>query len=254
MAPILVAMGRRERNEVAALMRRLRPIATKHALVRLGPLGDGGYLVPNDLAGIEACFSPGVGLIFGFESDCAALGMAIFMADGSVERPAALRDDFHFDQTNLGSGADGTITLDRWVADSLPKSKSDLLLQMDIEGAEFDALLNTTDATLDRFRIIAVELHEFQRLLDPVFRERMAATLDKVLRNHVCVHVHPNNCCGSAQVAGVVVPCIAEFTFLRRDRLSRRWRKRFVRSFPNALDADNVPSNDYLPVPDVLIG
>lgn len=248
-------MGRPARNDVAALLRQLRPVATEHALIRLGPPGDGGYLVPDDLDGIEACFSPGVGPTSGFESDCAAAGMKVFMADGSVDGPATVSDVFHFVKRHLGSGSGGeTMTLDRWVAESLPGSKSDLLLQMDIEGAEFDALLHTTDRVLGRFRIIVIEFHEMHRFAERDFLDRAAATFDKLRRNHICVHIHPNNCCGNAEVDGVRLPYIAEFTFLRRDRVSRRWRRRFVRSFPHPLDEDNVPANSYLPLPDVLIG
>lgn len=253
--PILITMSELARKEVVALLRRLRPAVTEHALVRFGPVGDGGYLVPDDIEGIAACFSPGVGLVYGFESDCAAAGMQVFMADGSVDGPGAGCDAFHFVKRNVGSGADGdTTTLDRWLAESLPESKSDLLLQMDIEGAEFDALLHTSDGVLARFRIIVVEFHEFHRLAHRDFFDRASATFDKLLRNHICVHIHPNNCCGNAEVAGVQVPDIAEFTFLRRDRVSRRWRRRFVRTFPNPLDADNVPTNSSLLLADVLIG
>ena len=231
------------------MLKALRPVATKHGLIRLGPRGDGGYLIPNDLAELEACFSPGVGHTSGFERDCAAAGMQVFMADGSVTGPADSSDAFHFLRKNLGSITDGdTITLDDWVAESLPGSNSDLLLQMDIEGAEFEALLHTTDRLLARFRIIVVEIHEMHRFAEPAFLDRAATTFGKILRNHVCVHIHPNNCCGSTEVAGVVVPYIAEFTFLHRDRVGHRLRRRFVDSFPHPLDADNVPENGFLPL------
>lgn len=242
------------RNDVTALMRRLRPVHTGHSLIRLGPVGDGGYLVPNDLTGIEACFSPGVGLVSGFDSDCAARGMQVFMADASVDGPTISSDSFHFVKAHLGSGTEGTITTDRWVADSIPNSTADLLLQMDIEGAEFEALTHTSDQALERFRIIVVEFHEFHRLAERDFFDRAALVFDKLLRKHICVHVHPNNCCGNAEVAGVHLPYIAEFTFLRRDRVPRwrRFLRRGVSQFPHALDADNVPSNEYLSLPHVL--
>ncbi len=232
------------------MLKSLRPVATEHALIRLGPLGDGGYLVPNDLADLEACFSPGVGLVSGFESDCAAAGIRVFMADRSVTGPADTSDAFHFVRKHVGVSTNhDTITLDDWVAESLPGSKADLLLQMDIEGAEFDALWHTTDRLLARFRIIVVEFHEMHRFAEPAFLHRAAATFGKILRNHICVHIHPNNCCGSVEVAGVVVPRIAEFTFLRRDRVRKRWRPQFVESFPHPLDADNVPEKGFLPLP-----
>ena len=232
------------------MLKQLRPVATKHELIRLGPSGDGGYLVPDDLGELEACFSPGVGFSSGFESDCAAAGMKVFMADASVTGPTDTSDAFHFVRKNVGSSTNGeTITLDDWVAESLPGSKSDLLLQMDIEGAEFDALSHTTDRLLARFRIMVVEFHEMHRFAEPAFLEVAATTFGKILRNHVCVHIHPNNCCGTAEVAGVVVPRIAEFTFLRRDRVGHRLRRRFVDCFPHPLDVDNVPENGALPLP-----
>jgi hypothetical protein len=247
-------MSERVRKDVIALMRRIRPVATEHALIRLGPLGDGGYLVPDDLDGVDACFSPGVGLVSGFESDCAERGMQVFLADASVDGPATHVQTLHFLKRHIGSGSDDTITLDEWVTESIPESNSDLLLQMDIEGAEYESLLHTSDRILARFRIIVVEFHEFHRLAQQEFLERANATFDKLLRRHVCVHIHPNNCCGTASVVGVDLPYIAEFTFLRRDRISSRWRRRLVTEFPHPLDADNVPANDYLPLPRALTG
>jgi hypothetical protein len=38
----------------------INPVITEHELMRLGADHDGGYLIPNDLDGITACFSPGV--------------------------------------------------------------------------------------------------------------------------------------------------------------------------------------------------
>ena len=47
--------------------RKIHPIDSGHPLVRLGGEGDGGYLVPDDLDGIGACFSPGVSDVANFE-------------------------------------------------------------------------------------------------------------------------------------------------------------------------------------------
>ena len=68
-----------ERDALTRLISRLAPVSPTQPLIRLGPAGDGGYLVPDDLEGIEACFSPGVGGSFGFEHDCAQLGMQAFL-------------------------------------------------------------------------------------------------------------------------------------------------------------------------------
>ena len=76
-----------DKRRIQALLAKLHPLTTAAPLLRLGPVGDGGYLLPDDLAGIEACFSPGVGLISGFEKDCADRGLSVYLADASVEHP-----------------------------------------------------------------------------------------------------------------------------------------------------------------------
>ena len=57
------------------------PISTNHKLIRIGREGDGGYLIPNDLEGIEVCFSPGVEGTADFERDLANRGIKCFFAD-----------------------------------------------------------------------------------------------------------------------------------------------------------------------------
>jgi hypothetical protein len=46
----------------------------------MGAKGDGGLLVPDDLKGIEACFSPGVNFVSEFEFDCLEKNIKVFMA------------------------------------------------------------------------------------------------------------------------------------------------------------------------------
>jgi len=56
-------------------------------------------------------------------------------------------------------GTKEAVALETWVARHAPDPKTDLLLHMDIEGAEYRNILAATDAVLGRFRIIVLELH-----------------------------------------------------------------------------------------------
>ena len=225
-------------DELQALLDQLHPVETGMPLVRIGPPGDGGYLVPDDLGGIVACFSPGVDLTSEFEMECAERGMEVFLADRSVDRPARTHDRFHFVQKHVGAFCDeGTLTLDNWVAASLPNGDGDLLLQMDVEGAEYEVILNISDQLMDRFRIIVAEFHHLDMLRSRPVHRVQALAFAKILKTHACVHAHPNNCCGSVKVRGVEVPKVMEFTFLRRDRGPIG---PFVRQFPHPLDFDNT--------------
>ena len=143
------------RSNVLSLIESLYPVGVGSPLIRLGPKnGDGGYLIPDDLEGITACFSPGVSNVSGFEKDCAELGMRVFMADHSVNAPAEHHENFHFIKKFVGGTTFGKyITLDDWVRETLPNGASDLMLQMDIEGQEYETLFSISDKLMRRFRI-----------------------------------------------------------------------------------------------------
>jgi len=142
-------------NDLKILIEKLRPVTTDLDLIRLGPDGDGGYLVPNDFEGVEACFSPGVGPSSGFENSCSELGMKVFLADKSVDGPASVDKNFSFEKKYIGGiVSNDFLTLDQWVEESSVGSESDLLLQMDIEGYEYEALYNVSSALMNRFRIM----------------------------------------------------------------------------------------------------
>ena len=226
------------KDDLQHFIQRLHPVFTGHELIRLGPKGDGGYLVPDDLQGIEACFSPGVSSISGFEKDCADLGMKVFMADHSVDRPADVHQRFHFTKQYVGvTTNDEFMTIDDWVRTSDLEPGSDLLLQIDIEGFEYEVFLSASDALMRRFRIIVAEFHSLDQLWNRPFFGLAGRTFDKILQTHTCIHLHPNNCCGEVTLESLSMPRVMEFTFLRNDRISRRT---YRSTFPHPLDCDNT--------------
>lgn len=227
---------------------RLRPLQPDVELIRLGPQGDGGYLVPDDLEGIAACFSPGVGTLSGFEKQCAERGMKVFLADGTVDAPAEVHGQFSFVRKNIGLLTAGDqMTMDDWVRSELPGSATaDLLLQMDIEGSEYEALMAMSAELQHRFRVLVIEFHMLDSLrIDPFFC-LASRVFDKLLQTHECVHVHPNNCCPAVRYQRLEIAPITEFTFLRRDRISEDVE--FATVFPHPLDCDNTP-HPSLPLP-----
>jgi hypothetical protein len=220
------------------LLKALRPVDPGIELVRIGPDGDGGYLVPNDLEGIAHAFSPGVSTESGFEAELAEHGLQVFLADYSVEGPAIGHPRFVFDKRFVGCLTDERyITLDDWHAAKLGTDTAELLLQMDIEGAEYETLLAASPGLLARFRIMVIEFHWLPQLWNEPFFAVAARAFHKLLATHVVVHIHPNNCCGSVKSAGLEIPRIAEFTLLRRDRLRGT---SYRTTFPHPLDRPNV--------------
>lgn len=216
----------------------LRPKQTDKKLIRLGGESDGGYLVPNDLQNIKACFSAGVGEVSNFEYECAELGMQIFMADATVNFPAIDDNRFNFIKKFIGNkNEDDYIAMEEWIKESKIDSFGDLLLQMDIEGAEYEVLNSVSNTTFKKFRIIIVEFHNLHLLPNKDFYREANSAFKKILKNHICVHIHPNNSCDSRIIRGIEIPEAAEFTFIRMDRVKIIGN---ATEFPHLLDRDNL--------------
>lgn len=229
-----------KQKKVLTVVDMLRPQVAKMPLIRVGSAGDGGYLVPDDLSGIEAVFSPGVGYVSGFEAECAQRGMAIHMADASVDDVASdIEGDWSFEKKFLGTKDEGQIiTLDQWVQRRCPGA-SDLLLQMDIEGAEYEVIASISSELMQRFRYIVIEFHGLHNLWEQHSGLQYAA-FEKLNRTHRSVHVHPNNCCPVKVKHGIDMPAVLEVTYARKDLVVPG---RHVAKLPHELDALNVPSN-----------
>ncbi len=234
-------------DEVCDLIRWLRPRRCDAPLIRLGGPRDGGYLIPDDLEGIEYCFSPGVNRTVDFETALADRHIRSFLADYSVPQPPVTRPEFVFDRKFIGVMDDEIhMTLQSWKAKYLPDYAGELLLQMDIDGGEYEVLLSTPLELLAQFRIIVIELHALDRLFDRFAFGIMRSCFRKLLSLFYVVHAHPNNCSGMIVHNGLEIPQVIELTLYNR----RRAEPGDYRSdFPHALDVDNCAKRPPLALP-----
>ena len=239
-----------EKSEIFKVVDTMKPMPTGIELVRVGGSNDGGYLVPDDLAGVAACFSPGVALNASFELQLAEQGIKSFMADYSVDFPPIDNSLFDFQKKFLGvdSRQPNIIRLDEWVNQKSP-GNDDLILQMDIEGAEWPILADAQIDTLRRFRIVVLEFHDLDAMLTSVAGLRMAeAVFQKLQSIFITAHIHVNNCSKAIQYRGLAIPPIVEFTLLRRDRVVSSASATKVQ-IPHPLDEKNVPYFSDVKVP-----
>jgi len=237
--------GSVDETSLLDLIASLRPKRTDRAMKRFGANGDGGYLMPDDLDGIGACISPGVNIECGFDTDIANLGIDVFLADASVSGPPVAHDRFKFSKLYFDTyKSDNTITIDEFCRDLA--SEQDLILQMDIEGAEYRVLSSVSESTLSRFRIMAIEFHDLDQLFNPFGFREINGVFAKLLSTHNVVHIHPNNLADPAVHGEIVIPPCMEFTFYRKDRGN------FVdgpMSYPHELDAKNIAEKPDVPLP-----
>lgn len=208
-------------------------------MVRLGPGGDGSYLVPDDLEGIVACFSPGVSSSVDVELALAERGIRSHLADGSVAAPPTAHELFDFEPVFVGvSTRPGWTTLEDWVSRREPDG--DLILQMDIEGAEWTVLAQTDAAVLGRFRVVVLELHALHTLHQRFTLPAIEDVWRKVLDQFVVVHLHVNNYEFPVEYLGIEIPPAMEVTLLRKDRVVSTRQA----ALPHPLD---TPNSSHLP-------
>ena len=219
-------------------------------LIRVGGNSDGGYLVPNILNKITHCFSPGVDITSNFESYLSKhYGIKSFMADASVSKTSIKDDNFIFIKKFIGNRTDSDfVTLKEWLHTSLDRDENNLLLQMDIEGSEYEVLTVESDEILKRFSIMVIEFHNLQNMFDKNFLNMFTSIFEKIYRNFSICHVHPNNCCGIVSHNGVTVPKVIEVTFVRNDCLDEIKIDKPV-TLPHKLDYKNLVNIDDINMP-----
>ncbi len=235
-------------KDVVSLIKKMHPVQTSIPLIRLGSSKDGGYLVPDDLKNIAACFSPGVGRMSDFEMACLSKGMKLFLADKSVDHPGIEEPQLKFLKKYVGPFTnEDYITLDDWVKDSIKENKEDLMLQMDIEGFEYACILNMSEQLLKQYRIIVIEFHNLHKMWNKEFFKIVELTFLKLISYHNCVHIHPNNIKKPYELYGVAIPPVMEITFLRKDRGEVLG---YSKEYPNPLDEDNT-NNEHVKLPEL---
>ncbi len=220
----------------------IKPQKCTQELIRLGANSDGGYLVPNDLSGITACFSPGVDDIASFEQDLYKHGIGSHLADFSVEEIPSGTAALSFTKKFLGANSyEHFISLEDWVTSLAPNSTDDsLLLQMDIEGGEYETLLACPNAVLSKFRIMVIEFHQIESWAQSDFFKLVESVFRKLLSTHYVVHNHPNNAMGIVNLNGFHAPRVFELTFMKKSRTTIHGNA----ILPHKLDYPNV---DYMP-------
>lgn len=239
------------KQDLLDTIRLVKPIDCGHELIRIGGPSDGGYLVPDDLDGIAACFSPGVATSSAFEETLANdYGIKSYMADRSVDGPATENPQFDFEKKFLGGRNDDVyMRLEDWIADKLGANVSDdLLLQMDIEGAEIDVLVDTPSSVLRKFRVMVIEFHEMEMLLDRRALKYVRAIFGKLANDFSVAHIHPNNSNNLFRYGEIAIPSYLEITFLRHDRVQAGGRQL---QFPHPLDRRNLPEFNDMVLPKV---
>jgi len=120
-----------------------------------------------------------------------------------------------------------------------------IILKMDVEGAEYDALGAVDDATLGRIDQIVMEIHGLKKLWRPKRLEAFVKMMTKLNGRFTLFHVHANNYDGRELhvLSGLPVSNLLELTYVKSSRVRR---SPSTTVYPTLLDQPNLPWVDKL--------
>ena len=192
----------RERAVREALYDELRTVSLENCtLRRYGSEHDGGYLLCENLVpGIQVAYSYGIGSEDNWGCDVSRqFGVTVHQYDCfTPHRPRCEGGRFVFHNQCVG-GMRETIesrpfdTIAAQIASNRDVGKR-LLVKIDVEGAEWDALFTTPDDVLDRIDQMAMELHGTNE-------SRFVELIRRLKTRFYLVNLHFNNWGCTAETA-----------------------------------------------------
>ncbi len=235
-------------NPVIEALSLLTPFDIDRPKIRIGPNTDGGYIFVNDISAHQIIISYGIGREYRFDIEMAERGHDVYMFDHTIEAIQAENKKLHFFREGVAGRTDISQNLFS-IKDHLHRHQirgDRLILKMDIDGAEFDALEAVPDDTLDRFEQIVLEVHWLNNLVDLAFRDRFRRIFRRINSAFTLFHVHANNWDGPnglAIVAGIPVSTVLELSYVRSASVHRLPSQTL---YPTALDYPNLQGKDKL--------
>jgi len=186
--------------------------------LRLGSIGDGGYVIGNLNYSYDAYFSCGVSNEESFSRDFInTYEMKIencFAFDGTIfGYPYSYTEKIIFIKKNIGyNNTEFTTNLKEYM-----NLYNNIFLKMDIEGGEYPWILSLEENELNKFKQIVIEFHGINdNSWDSKYYIKLEC-LKKLNKTHYIIHAHGNNHCGTTNN----IPDVLELTYIRKDYFSQ---------------------------------
>ncbi|MBR1421600.1 MAG: FkbM family methyltransferase [Selenomonadaceae bacterium] len=214
-----------------------------YRLARAGDDHDGGYILIDNLdsqGGIAYSF--GIEREISWDHDMAECGYQIFMYDMTIDDLPYHRPEFHFFQEGIGRELDLSQrldTLENFIERNGHQNQRNMILKMDVEGAEWDFLETVKSETLMKFDQIIFEFHNLVTDMDFERIGRRIAALRKLNQTHQVVHIHANNNCPAVIYEDDFYGDVIEVTYANRANYEFEDAEIIL---PNpTVDAPNIP-------------
>ena len=236
--------GQAAKPFIGRLLQAIRPHdAAGVQKVRLGPYKDGGYVMLEP-GRDGVAYSLGISTYSPWDMEMAERGFKVHQYDASIASTPTPHPNIIFHPYFI---------MDRDVLPDnarrlLPEltangdwNQNNMILQIDVEGAEWEIFAAMGERALKKFRQIIVEFHGL------AFDMRKLAILEKLRATHTPVHAHYNNYGQRFQYVNnfIYQPHLLEISYARNDDYIFTPCNNY---FPTPLDAKNVQDKPDIPI------
>ena len=214
----------------------LTPFDVGHAKRRLGNNADGGYVLSEELLdSAQHVYSLGISTDCQIDLELAEAGKKVYQYDkDNCVTPT--HPNMRFKQMWIGGES-----FQREIKMTGGAERSNNLLLMDIEGGEYDVVLNSGDL-LNHFSQICLELHAV------LTNTNIESLLNRLNQTHTLIHIHANNWVlwpdyksytGHSGIKNGL-PDLLELTYVRNDTFTTR--RMSQEKSPTPIDKRNIPN------------
>lgn len=207
-------------------------------LIRVGADSDGGYVMLNDFDEGDIAYSFGIGDDVSWDESISELGsIKVNCYDHTIKELPKDNKNLRFHRIGIAGHCDvesNLLDMRTILKNNGDQDNNNLILKMDVEGAEWEFFESVDVKTLCQFKQMTFELHNLTDEVD----EKKVELLKKINKYFVPVWIHANNALGVTVSEGVCMPNLLEITYVRRGEYKV---SPIQYNAPIELDKPNIP-------------
>lgn len=209
-------------DKVHNLLHVMQPVG--YDFKRIGNERDGGYLLVDNFvkANNGIAYSFGISNDISFDEAISKQGYDVYMYDHTINGISTGNERLHYFKQGIGD-ADGKMdgklnTLEYYLNVNGHNNMDNMILKMDVEGAEWDFFKSVQKNTLMRFDQVVMEIHHFIGIR--ITADKIIKGLEKLNETHQLVWIHSNNYGVAKRVNGRTYTNALEVCFLNKSNYS----------------------------------
>lgn len=207
-----------KQNQLWELLNSYMPVG--YDFIRIGNKNDGGYLMLDDFMDSTVAYSFGINTDVTWDSDMVDRGYEVYMYDHTINELPYERDGFRFFKKGIAdkkNHVDDVEHLEDIIRMNNHLEESNMILKMDVEGAEWGFISLTNENILKKFRQCVFEFHN---LLDMNKFDLHMECIKKLNKVFMPVHVHANNYGDVICCTNKIYPDSIEVTYVNKEYYS----------------------------------